>query len=143
MHGRSQTIKIKDGCIRVICSRCNKKRYVPVQTGVRKKQVRCICGQSVLYTINHRLYERESIWGKAFVLLENGTEIPIYLLDRSLGGIGFNVAPQFARSLATGHNTRIKYRTSTGNAVLRKIRITSLHNNRAGAAFLDGKLPAL
>ncbi len=142
MLGRSQTIKAKDGRIRVSCPRCEKKRYVPVQNGVRKKQVRCTCGQSVLYTINHRLHDRESIWGKAFVLLENGNEIPIYLLDLSLGGIGFNVAPQFARSLGSVHTARIKYRSATGHSTLRKIHITSLHNNRAGAEFLDGKPPS-
>lgn len=143
MRGRAQTIKAKDGRIRVTCPRCEKKRYVPIQNGVRKKQIRCVCGQSALYTINHRLHDRESIWGKAFIVLDNGNEIPIYLLDLSLGGIGFNVAPQFSRSLGCVHNARIKYRSATGHSTLRKIRITSLFNNRAGAEFLDGKLPAL
>jgi hypothetical protein len=143
VRGRAQTIKAKDGRIRVTCPRCDKKRYVPIQSGVRKKQIRCVCGQSALYTINHRLHDRESIWGKAFVVLDNGNEIPIYLLDLSLGGIGFNVAPQFSRSLGCVHNARIKYRSATGHSTLRKIRITSLINNRAGAEFLDGKLPAL
>lgn len=143
MHGRSQTIKAKDGRIRVSCPRCDKKSYVPVPSGVRKKQVRCVCGQSVLYTINHRMFERESICGKAFVLLDNGHEIPIYLRDLSPGGIGFNVPPQFTRSLSNVRTARIKYRATTGHSTLRRIRITSLYNNRAGAAFLDGKLPAL
>lgn len=143
MRGRSQTIKAKDGRIRITCARCDKKRYVPIQSGVRKKQIRCVCGQSALYTINHRAFDRESIWGKAFVVLDNGNEIPIYLLDLSLGGIGFNVAPQFSRSLGAVRTARIKYRSATGHSTLRTIRITSLFNNRAGAEFLDGKLPTL
>ncbi len=144
MRGRAQTCAVKDGRIRVTCSRCNKTRYVGVPGGVRKKNVRCPCGQSTMYTLNHRASPRESIYGKAFVLLPNGRECPIYLCDISIGGIGFNVPPQYSRTLATARgDIRIKYRSGAGNAMLRKIRITSLNNNRAGAEFLDGKPPVI
>ena len=142
MPGRSQTCTVKDGRIRVTCSRCSKKQYVAIPTGLRKKTVRCTCGQSTLYTLNHRASVRESTCGKAFVILQNGRECPIYLCDLSLGGIGFNVPTQYSRAIATGQDLRIKYRSMIGSTVLRKIRIKSLTNNRAGAEFLDGRLPS-
>jgi hypothetical protein len=94
-----------------------------------------------MYTLNHRLCARESTWGKAFILLPNGRECPVYLCDISQGGVGFHVPPQYSRTVATGHDLRIKYRAGFSNSMLRKIRITSLINNRAGAMFLDGKPP--
>ncbi|MGE4560777.1 MAG: hypothetical protein AB7E77_11290 [Desulfobulbus sp.] len=142
MRGRAQTCTVKDGRIRVTCSRCTKSRYVAVPGGLRKKNVRCPCGQSTMYTLNHRAAARESTWGKAFVLLPNGRECPVYLCDISPGGLGFTLPPQYTRTLATAHDLRIKYRSGTGNTMLRRIRITSLVNNRAGAAFLDGKPPS-
>ena len=142
MHGRTKTCSVKDGRIRITCARCNKTRYVAIAGQIRKKNVRCPCGLSTTYTLNHRIYQRESTWGKAFVLLPNGRECPIYLCDISIGGIGFNIPPQYSRTLATAHDLRIKYRAGAGGATLRKIRITSLNNNRAGAEFLDGKPPA-
>jgi hypothetical protein len=104
--------------------------------------VRCICGQSTLYTLNHRASVRESTCGKAFVILLNGRECPIYLCDISLGGVGFNVPTQYSRTIANGQDLRIKYRSMTGSAVLRKIRIKNIINNRAGAEFLDGRPPS-
>ncbi len=142
MRGRSQTCAVIDGRIRVTCPRCAKSRYVAVPGSLRKKNVRCPCGLSTLYTLNHRVHVRESTWGKAFILLPNGRECPIYLCDISLGGVGFNVPPQYNRTLSTTSDLRIKYRTSTGNSMLCKIRITNLVNNRAGAEFLDGKPPS-
>jgi len=143
MRGRAQSCAVKDGRIRVTCARCNKSRYVAISGGMRKKNVRCPCGQSTMYTLNHRAHPRESICGRAFILLANGRECPIYLCDISIGGIGFNVPPQYSRTLATAHDLRIKYRSGAGSTMLRKIRITSLNNNRGGAEFLDGKPPVL
>lgn len=142
MQGKAQTCTVKDGRIRVICARCAKKRYVAVPQGVRRKTVRCVCGMSTLYTLNHRAFVREITCGKALVILQNGREYPIYLCDLSLGGIGFNIPAQYARSIAAGHDLRIKYRSMTGSSVLRKICIKSLANNRAGAEFLDGRPPS-
>lgn len=142
MPGRSQTCTVKDGRIRITCSRCAKKQYVAIPAGLRKKTVRCTCGQSTLYTLNHRAAPRESTCGKAFVILSSGRECPIYLCDLSLGGVGFTISTQYSRALATGQDLRIKYRALSGSTVLRKIRIKSLVNNRAGAEFLDGRLPS-
>jgi hypothetical protein len=142
MPGSSQTCTVKDGRIRITCSRCGKRQYVIIPGGLRKKPVRCRCGQSTLYTLNHRTAPRESTCGKAFLFLLSGRECPVYLCDTSIGGVGFSIPPQYTRSVACGQDLRIKYRTATGSTVLRKIRIKSLGNNRVGAEFLDGKPPS-
>ncbi|MBM9536636.1 PilZ domain-containing protein [Desulfobulbus alkaliphilus] len=141
MHGRSQTCTVKNGRIRVLCNRCGKKRYLTVPAGLRKKSVRCMCGMSAFYTLNHRAFPRESTCGKALVFLANGRQIPVYLCDSSLGGIGFNVPPQHSRSMATNQDLSIKFRSGSGATVQRKIRVKSMMNNRIGAQFLDGCLP--
>ena len=142
MQGKAQTCTVKNGRIRVVCARCAKKKYVAVQPGVRKKTVRCVCGMSTLYTLNHRAFVREITCGKAFVILQNGREYPIYLCDLSPGGIGFNIPAQYVRSIAACPDLRIKYRSMSGSSVLRKICIKRLANNRAGAQFLDGHIPS-
>jgi len=82
---------------------------------------------------------RESTCGKAFIILPNGRECPIYLCDISLGGVGFNIPIQYSRTISNGQDLRIKYRSLTGSSVMRKIRIKNIINNRAGAEFLDGR----
>ena len=142
MPGRSQTCSVKDGRIRVTCARCAKKQYLAIPAGLRKKMIRCSCGHSALYTLNHRAAVRESTCGKAFVILQTGRECPVYLCDLSTGGVGFTVPPQYSRTIANGHDLRIKYRAMAGSTVVRKIRIRSMGNNRIGAEFLDGRPPS-
>lgn len=142
MTGRSQTCSVKDGRIRITCTRCAKRQYVAIPEGLRKKMVRCPCGHSTLCTLNHRAMPRETTCGKAFVILHTGRECPVYLCDISLGGVGFNIPTQYSRAIANGQDLRIKYRSITGSTVLRRIKIKNLGNNRAGAEFLDYKPPS-
>jgi hypothetical protein len=142
MAGRTQTCTVKDGRIRITCSRCAKKQYVAIPAGLRKKMVRCTCGHSTFYTLNHRTSPREATCGKAFVILHTGRECPVYLCDISLGGVGFNVPTQYSRVIANAQDLRIKFRSITGSTVMRRIKIKSLGNNRAGAEFLDYRLPS-
>ncbi|MBM9613156.1 PilZ domain-containing protein [Desulfobulbus rhabdoformis] len=143
MRGRTQTCTVKDGRIRITCSNCRKRRYVAVPGNVRRKSIRCHCGLSTTYNLNHRVYARESTCGKGFLLLANGRECPVYLCDISLGGIGFNIPPHYARTVSKAKELRLKYRSGAGSSMIRRIRITSLINNRAGAEFIDGKPPSL
>lgn len=142
MPGRAQTCTVKNGRIRVTCTRCARRQYVAVPEALRKKMVRCVCGHSTLYTLNHRTFARESTYGKGLVILHNGRECPVYLCDISIGGVGFNVPTQYSRVIANGQDLRLKYRAITGSTVLRRIRIRSMTNNRAGAEFLDGRPPS-
>ena len=137
MHGRSKTCNVVEGRIRVSCPRCERKWYLAVGGGVRKKSVRCTCGLSTQYTLNHRTALRESTCGKALLFLANGRQCPVYLCDMSLGGVGFNVPHQYVRAIATGQEVQIKYRAMNGSSLQRKIRICSVANTRVGAQFLD------
>ncbi|MBV5318501.1 MAG: PilZ domain-containing protein, partial [Desulfobulbaceae bacterium] len=137
MRGKSQTCNVKDGRIRVTCPRCEKKRYIAIPPGVRKKTVRCNCGMSTLCTLNNRHYPRESTCSKAIAVLQNGRECPIYLNDISLGGIGFLMPYQHLRSISSGQDITIKYRSMTGSMIQRKIQIKNIYSNRVGGQFLD------
>lgn len=142
MRGKSQTCTVKDGRIRISCPRCEKRRYIAVPAGLRKKSVRCDCGMTTNYTLNHRVLPRESTCGKALVIVQGGREIPVYLCDISLGGIAFNVPHQYVRSIANVQELTIKFRSITGSTVSRKILIKSTNNNRVGAQFLDAWIPS-
>lgn len=142
MNGRTQTCTVKDGRIRFICPRCDKKQFLAVSQGLRRKLVRCSCGQTVQFHLNHRMTARESISSKAFVILDSGRECPVYLCDISPSGIGFNVPAQYSRLIGNVRELRVKYRGSSGSMVVRRVSIKSLANNRIGAEFLDGKIPS-
>lgn len=142
MQGKSLTCNVIEGRIRIVCPRCQKKRYVAVPAGGRKKSIRCTCGLSTMYTLNFRSTVRESTSGKAVVFLTNGRQCPVYLCDLSMGGLGFNIPPQYARALSSGQEVSVKYRALTGAMVQRKLRIKSVTSNRVGAEFLDGYRPA-
>lgn len=141
MQGKSQTCTVKDGRIRLTCPRCEKKRYLAVTPGVRKKMVRCSCGLSILCTLNHRSSPRESTCSKALVLLKNGRECPAYLCDISLGGLAFLLPFQYLRSIAGGQEILIKYRATIGSTIQRKIEVKSVISNRIGAQFIDQRRP--
>lgn len=135
---RSQICNVIEGRIRIACPRCEKKRYVAIAAGLRKKSIRCLCGLSTMYTLNHRNALRESSCGKALLVLASGKPCPAYLCDISLGGIGFNVPHQYIRAIKDGQDVSIKFRSQSGTTIQRKIRIKSVIGNRIGAQFLDG-----
>jgi hypothetical protein len=143
MRGRSQICNVKDGRIRVTCPRCDKKKFVVVVAGLRKKTIRCVCGLSRLYTLNHRAYPRESTCGKALIIVESGKEFPVYLSDISLVGIGFLVPYQYLNAIIPNREISIKFRAQSGSMVQRRIRIKSILNNRVGAQILGNSVTAL
>lgn len=135
---KSKDCNVVEGRIRIACPRCGKKKFVAVNGGLRKKSIRCLCGMSTMYTLNHRAASRESNCGKALVFLASGRSCPAYLADISLGGIGFNIPHQYVRSIATGQDLMIKFRALSGVTIQRRIRIKSVVGHRIGAQFLDG-----
>ncbi len=137
MRGKSQTCNVIDGRIRVTCPRCDKKRYIAVPAGTRKKTVRCHCGMSTLCTLNNRHFPREATCSKGLVVLSNGRECPVYLSDSSLGGIGFLMPYQHLRSVSVDHEIIIKFRALAGTMIQRRLRIKSIASNRIGGQFLD------
>ena len=86
MRGRAKTCNVVEGRIRVSCPRCERKWYLAVPAGIRRKSVRCTCGMSTQYTLNHRAAMRETTCGKALLFLASGRQCPVYLCDLSLGG---------------------------------------------------------
>ena len=142
MRGRAKTCNVVEGRIRVSCPRCERKWYLAVPAGIRRKSVRCTCGMSTQYTLNHRAAMRETTCGKALLFLASGRQCPVYLCDLSLGGVGFNVPPQYVRALAAGQEGQLKYRAMHGSSMQRRIRIRSVANTRVGAQFLDNRFAA-
>jgi len=143
MRGRSQICNVKDNRIRITCPRCGKKKYVAIVSDIRKKTIRCVCGMSTLCTLNHRRYPRESTCGKALIIMENGTECPVYLCDISLVGIGFIIPHQYLHAVSTRQEISIKFRSLAGAMVRRKVRIMSIISNRIGSQILGIGQPHL
>ena len=123
MRGRAKTCNVVEGRIRVSCPRCERKWYLAVPAGIRRKSVRCTCGKALLF-------------------LASGRQCPVYLCDLSLGGVGFNVPPQYVRALAAGQEGQLKYRAMNGSSMQRRIRIRSVANTRVCAQFLDNRFAA-
>ena len=136
---RARICSVKGGRIRAVCSRCAKVKYVPVSPGLKKKNVRCDCGLSTLYSLNYRNHIRESASGKALAFLSNGREVPVYLSDVSIGGIGFLLSPQHARQITGDQDIILKYRGESGAMVQRRLRVKSVVSTRVGAQFTDRK----
>ncbi|WP_028584389.1 PilZ domain-containing protein [Desulfogranum mediterraneum] len=137
MFGRSRSYDVKGGRIRVVCARCKAIRYVSVSSSSRRKTVRCKCGKSGVYTLNYRGAPRESIRGRAQVIMGQQRQISVQLNDISPGGIGFRTRGN-ARMFKLNQELNIKYRSSTGIMSQRKIRIQNIAIDRVGARFIDG-----
>ncbi len=138
MAGRTQNCDVKGGRIRVVCSRCKSIRYVPVSSSSRRKPVRCKCGKITSYILNHRGFMRESLSGQAMVNFGTHNDLRVRLSDVSLGGIGFIVRAGQTRRMRLGQEVTLKYRSASGAAIQRKIRLKSLSGLRMGAEFIDG-----
>jgi hypothetical protein len=142
MSKKIPTCKVKSGRVRVICSRCDKIRYIAAPYVQHLKTVRCTCGMSAVYALNYREFARETFSGRASIILQNGKEWPVYLSDISIGGIGFIVPQQHRPGIPVQHNFGIKFRSDNGSIVQRKICIRNRVSNRFGAVFLDGIVPS-
>ncbi len=137
MSARSDICNVKGGRIRVICARCKTVRYVSVSQASRKKTVRCRCGKVTYYNLNHRGYQREKISGSGEIIFNNSTKYKVHLRDITLAGIGFIVQRHISRILHPKREVIIKYRTSNGAAIERKIRIKNREGIMVGAEFID------
>lgn len=137
MAGRTQNCDVKGGRIRVVCSRCKSIRYVAVSSASRRKPVRCKCGKVTNYILNHRGFMRESMSGQAMVNIGTHNELQVRLCDFSLGGIGFVVRAGQTRRLRLGQEATLKYRSASGAAIQRKVRLKSMAGMRVGAEFID------
>jgi hypothetical protein len=142
MSRKMPACKVKSGRMRVVCSRCDKIRYIAAPYVQYLKAVRCTCGKSAVYALDYREFGREIVSGRASIILQNGKEWPIYLRDISLGGLGFIIPQQHRPRIPVQHNFGIKYRSENGSVVQRKICIKNRASNRFGAAFLDGIVPS-
>lgn len=138
MFAKTNSCDVKGGRVHVTCKRCKKTRYFEVLQNDRKRTLRCSCGKSESYTLNHRRFNRESASGVAQVILNGGRESKVMLCDMSYGGVGFLMKRQYARSLKVSSETVIRFRASSGAMTQRKIRIQSIDNNRVGGQYTDG-----
>lgn len=125
------------GKIRVTCTRCSRKKYVEVPPNSRRRVFRCICGKSQVYLVNYRKDNRESISGKAQMILTNATEAKIRLCDASTSGIGFLVPREYTSTLSCGQEIRIKYKSGSGSTTQRKICIKNIMGNRVGGQYTN------
>lgn len=134
MGSSLKSCNIKGGMIKVTCSRCDKKRYVQITAGTRKKVVRCGCGMSGAYNINYRSSLREATSRKAHAVLVNAKEAVIRLCDKSTTGIAFTIPQEHVLSLYREQEIKIKFKGGSGVSQ-RKIRIKNIVGNRIGGQY--------
>lgn len=135
MAGLLKSCDVKGGMIRVTCSRCERRKYVEVSQGTRRKVVRCTCGMSGTYKVNYRKSIRESSHTQAHAILSNAKEAVIRLCDTSTSGLGFMVSREFAHSFYRGQEVKIKFRGGSGSMAHRRIRVQNINGNRIGGKF--------
>lgn len=133
----NRSCDVVGGKIRVTCPRCRRKKYAEVPPNSRRRVVRCICGKSQVYLVNYRKDNRESISGKAQMVLMNASEAKIRLCDASISGIGFLVPREYISVLSCGQQIGIKYKSGNGSTTQRKICIKNIMGNRVGGQYTN------
>jgi len=136
MPSRVATSKVVDGRSRIVCSRCNRTRYIIVPLGVNEKLVRCQCGVAVFVRFDHRAAHREMISRRATLIFLNGWSAPVYLCDYSIGGVSFVLPALHKGFLTVGQELFIQYPTLQGQSISRKIRLKNIRVNRVGVEFI-------
>ena len=81
------------------CSKCRIKRYLPVQTKIRRKRVQCQkCGAITIVSLNRRLVPRQSQSGKVVMIACDGQTIDVNIFSISDNGIGVEIPANMIRS---------------------------------------------
>ena len=132
----TQTSNVAGGRIKAVCSRCGKTAYPEVAAKARLRTHRCTCGKSTTYKINYRTERRETTYGPARLVMRNAQEQKIRLNDTSLNGVSFFIPSEIALSIRRGQEVGIKFRSSGGSSMQRRICIKNVDKNRIGAQFV-------
>jgi hypothetical protein len=108
---RTQNFKVVRNRMQFRCPICGVKRSLSVPSGIRKKNLRCHkCGEMVKCALNRRVYPRELLSGKMIMVTPEGTEVDVFISDKSAGGAGFDLSITDIRRnrIATGIEVRFR-----------------------------------
>ncbi len=102
------------------CSSCGKKRNMPIQVNVRRKNVRChACGEITRCLLNRRTIHRKLQSGAATMITDDGKEIDVSIHDISTGGgIGVDISLRAARAQKVKVGQKVSFRCSWNTRLL-------------------------
>lgn len=115
------------------CPNCAAKSYIAVQSGVRRRSVRCLkCSTRTQCILNRRITPRETQTGKCHLILHQGKEVEVSLHDISLGGLGFDLPINATRAISLRQEIRFKC-TWNPNLLTDRFIVKSINGRRVGA----------
>lgn len=134
----SKTYVVTDGRVRFVCCTCRSKKSISVRPTEKRRAVTCHkCGTKNACNFNRRRALREAQSGKALVELGNGQRLAIEFCNISCSGVGFLMAPGYARRLSVGQELKGIICEWNRTIVPRKrLVVCNVAGNRVGARFI-------
>jgi hypothetical protein len=121
---------------KIICRSCCRNWYIPAPPGSNEKLVRCQCGVSTFIQLERRSHPREPICRIGSLIFPQNFELPVFLCDFSLGGIGFICSKRDSLLMTKGLNILLKYRSEEGSMIQRRICVRNSRGQQIGAEFI-------
>ncbi|PID52040.1 MAG: hypothetical protein CR972_04000 [Candidatus Moraniibacteriota bacterium] len=132
---QNKRMDVKGGRIRTTCPWCRMVKYSGISASVHRKNVRCKCGKSTMYKINHRKHKREICTIPATVCVD-GRIVRVWICDRSPFNIGFTVPRGDMGKFRKKQRVEIKYKEST-RILGKQVIIQSKFGDRIGATIIN------
>lgn len=102
-------IRMGNGRIHFKCSFCQKRATLSIPPNVCRKTITChSCREITPCSLNRRIELRKQQSGKAFLTTSKGRLIDVDLLDISLRGVGFNLAPKDMNQVLVGEEVNLR-----------------------------------
>jgi hypothetical protein len=127
-------IRVENGRIHFKCSFCQKRTTLAIPPNVCRKSVTCHnCGETAPCSLNRRIELRKQQSGKAFLTTSEGRVIDVELLDISVRGVGFHVAPKDLSQVKEGKEVNLRCTWNPRIFNREKYIIRSVAGQRIGA----------
>lgn len=120
-------IRVENTRIHFRCSFCQKRTTLAIPPNVCRKNITCHnCGATTPCSLNRRMERRKQQSGKAFLTTSEGRVIDVELVDISVRGVSFHIAPKDLSKVTEGKEVNLRCAWNPkiftrGNYVIRSI----------------------
>ena len=127
-------IRVENGRIHFKCPSCLKRTTLAIPPNVCRKNITCHnCGETSPCNLNRRMERRNQQSGKAFLTTSEGRVIDVELVDISVRGVGFHIAPKDLAKVTEGKEVNLRCAWNPKIFTRGKYVIRSIVGQRIGA----------
>ena len=116
---QTKVFKVRCNRMQFKCPKCGARRNFAIPQNLRRKNVQCHkCKQNTKCILDKRIHRRVSQSGQISLLLANGQEIEVNIIDISPTGIGVKIPAKIKKAQTPKMGERVTFRCSWNSHLL-------------------------